>query len=432
MPYLYQAGRHPLLADLHWQYVPQRRLRALRVLARSEDASLFAVHPAADKTGVLLGSVQADGLALKGRAPLSLALAVLPGLRQLGDNGIAIFELEDDVFWFIALSQGELSVLSDVTGSRQRIQQVLEETRLFQVSDDGFCIAPAGFFPDRDDVTTPDLATLLSTDRAIQRLQRVLHARLRPVSTQKQNTRLALLLLAGVGLWVGWQHWQSVREQRQEAEARAAIQRDRLARNARKHPTINPWQTRPAPAAFIADCSQQWGRLPLSIAGWGFTVAECGADGHGRTILMARYKRPKNGNVDGFRERLATYYRLKPVFDIPGPASTAQFVQSLKLSPPRKDDVLISASDLMLRLTGYAQALHAPLTIQRKNVVRAEAEKKVPLAWQQFAFTLKTDIPPVHLFPSSLPDGIRINKIAISMSQARLHYTLQGEFYAHP
>lgn len=425
MAYLYRNDRQTMLAGLHWQYVTQSRTRALRVLARNENASHFVAIPATEGDGALLGCARTEGLSRLRHTPHALALCILPALKSLGDDGIAIFALDDDIFWFVALNQGELSVLSDITGSREHILQTVAEFGRFHTVIDGFCIAPDGFTPDHPAVIFRDLGDMWVPRRApLQQLRRTLETRLRPVSPRKNNIRLIAALLVSVGVWLGWQHWQTIQTQRQDALARAALQRDRQSKN---HPIIKPWQTQPSPAAFISGCSRLWDRQPLSIAGWAFSVTECGPDGKSHVILMARYRRPKHGTVGDFSARLPVYYNLRPEFDIPGEASTAQFIQRVPGSPPKKDDSLTDTRHLLQTLTSYAQQLHASLTLRPQTQPTA-----LSLPYRSWAFSLKTDIPPTHLFPSSLPGGIRISKISVSLTQARLHYVLLGELYATP
>jgi len=55
----------------------------------------------------------------------------------------------------------------------------------------------------------------------------------------------------------------------------------------------------------------------------------------------------------------------------------------------------------------------------------------VDLPWRTYSFQLDTDIPPENLFGSDInKSGIRLNTITMTLSNARLHYTLEGTLYA--
>ncbi|MFJ3459448.1 type 4b pilus protein PilO2 [Scandinavium goeteborgense] len=424
MARLIKHGRLNALAGMHWQFVAQTRIRALRVLARNEDATRFVVVPSASSEGVLLGCDRdAPDMPRRG-LPVSLALLVLPALKRHGDSGVAIVPLDENTWWFVAITQGELSVLSDITGSKSRVLAAIDDFYRFQPRDDGFCLAPEGFLPDRAS-SESSLAALLD-DSPSSLIRRFLSARLRPVSTQKTNARIGLAAVVCLAAWLGWQHWQTVKEHEQETAAHNALLQARQARLNNAKNVTNPWQTLAAPAEVLTSCRRQWSRLPLSIAGWVFSVSECGSDGKGHTILMSRYKRPRNETVGDFAARLPVYYPQTPVFDIPGPASTAQFIQAVSVPVPKKNDRLLKQHALLLWMTSYAQKLHADLSIQPKA-----RNTKVPLPYLMYAWSLKTDIPPDNLALNALPDGVRVSKVSMTLAQARLHYILQGELYAH-
>lgn len=287
-----------------------------------------------------------------------------------------------------------------------------------------FTLAPAGFLG-QDISAALTVEDILKSLTGIARWQHLWRCRLRPVSRQKQQSwLLGLILLALAGGYT----WHYVAQQ-QEAERLHALKALRDKRKAARHKTIpvsRPWLTQSRPADFIGACVGQWKTLPLAIEGWTLNLAECGPrDTSGDRILMTRYARGNHGTVAGFLERLPHYYPVTPEFDIPGAGSTAQFVLPVPVEPARHQDKLIPEKRLLQWLVNYAQRLDATVTIQPLPV-----GEKIPLPWRQFTWTLKTDIPPEHLFTGDIPDGFRVSKVSFARSPGRIHYVLNGDLYA--
>lgn len=411
------VGKLEAVAGLKWDFVTQSKTRALRILAKSENASHFIALPY--EQGTLLGT--ATQASSKGRF-VSLAMMVLPALRQRGENGIAIFEYAD-AYWFVAIIQGNLAVLSDVTGNANTVMAAVDEFERFNTSEGGFCIAPDGFFTDRlaENVTLAD--ALVSHDR-LKNIRRFWGSRLLPVSTHKANARRVLAGTLCLVSWFGWHQWQELKAQEETEKKRQAFL---ASKNKGNVPLVTkPWVTKPLPATTLARCHQVWKTLPLSIAGWRLSSAECGLNAENRSILMTRYTRSDNGSVGDFALRLPAYFDVAPVFDIPGSASTAQFILPVVMPVPKTaPESLLPAGDALVELTTYIQRLQATIVIQKQSV---RSKTAADLPWQVYQFVVKTDIPPKHLFNPPVP-GLRLTKIGFTLSQGRLHYTLQGELY---
>lgn len=409
------VGKLEAVPGLKWDFVTQSKTRALRILAKSENATHFIAQPC--EQGTLLGT--ATLAHSKGRF-VSLAMMVLPALRQRGENGIAVFE-RADAYWFVALVQGNLAVLSDVTGNANTVMAAVDEFERFNAPEGGFCIAPGGFFTDRvaENLTLPDA---LASHERLKNALRYWGARLHPVSTHKANARRVLAGALCVAAWLGWHQWQELKAQEATEKQRQAFLASK--KTGKVPPVTKPWVVKPVPSTTLAQCHQVWKTLPLSIAGWRLSSAECGLNADHQSILMTRYTRNDNGAVGDFALRLPVYFNATPVFDIPGSASTAQFVLPVVMPVPKSaTDTLLPAQDALVELTTYIQHLQATVAIQKQS---ATAEK---LPWQVYHVVVKTDIPPVHLFKQSVP-GLRLTKVGFTLSQGRMHYTLQGELYA--
>lgn len=409
-------GKHHVIAGITWEFVYQKRARELRVMAKSANASHFASMSA--RNGVLLGTVNLK----EKKVPVSLALLLLPVLRQHGENVTAVFELAAEEYWFVAIAENELAVLSDITGTKNIVHSAIDTFNTFN-GISPVCIAPPGFFTARE-VETLTLDTALKNVSFEQKYA----ARLHPASTHKVNTRIAVIAGACFAVWIGWQHWEQVQADRQTALDRKAYLDAKHSQWAKDHQIVKPWVSQPLPAEFLSQCSRVWKSLPLSIAGWRIQSAECGDDGDEQSILMVRYKRGEAGSVGDFAARLPVFYpRITPTFDIPGSASIAQFILPIPVAKvARQDDTLIPARKALVDLTTYIQRLQATVVIQKQSL--GDKVHNAALPYQLYHFTVKTDIPPEHLFAQNFP-GVRLTRISLSLAQARMHYAISGEMY---
>lgn len=413
---IFTVGKQRVVAGMTWEFVYQKRSRELRVVAKSANASHFAALPG--KSGVLLGTTTIR----EEKSPVSLALLLLPVLRKHGENVTAVFELAEGEYWFVAITGNALAVLSDITGTRNTVLAAIDTFNTFN-GISPVCIAPTDFFTAQE----AEPLTLSAALKAVTFKQKFA-ARLHPVSTHKTNTRIALTAGVCFAAWLGWQHWEQVQADRQTARDRQAYLDAKQSQWAKDHQVIKPWVSQPLPADFLTEYSAVWKKLRLSISGWRIASVECGNDSDHHPVLLARYSRQRNsGTVGDFTKRVQTLYHVTPVFDIPGSASTGQFVLPVTLlSVTERDNTpLLPAREALINFTSYIQWLQATVSIQKTSPVN-DIQK---LPWQVYHFQFKTDNPPEHLFMRQFP-GVRLSRITFSLSQARMHYTLQGEMYA--
>ncbi len=120
--YTLQNGSAWLVAGLHWQYLPLRGRRSMRLRAKEAKATHWAALPTGDgqAQGTLLGTVNlADQAALKRGGMASMALAVLPALPEAC---YGVFPLSNGQYWFVAVSDGMLSPFGDIVGDETAIR----------------------------------------------------------------------------------------------------------------------------------------------------------------------------------------------------------------------------------------------------------------------------------------------------------------------
>lgn len=421
-PYVIPHGRHSLVAGLHWELIAGARAAARRA-ARAREADRLTTVPAG--RGQLLtgtGNLCDAGLTPKeARRAASLALCALP---ELGAHGWGIFPLGNDRYWFIAAQDGQLSVLSDVTGDREAVCQALETFLSFDTAaaDDRILFCPDGLVPG-----------VSGCERALEELLSGLTvsrtARLQPVSNRRALFAWSALLLLVFGGYFGHQQYQTFQDETKQAAARAAFLKAREQLKSATPAVLLPWKSQPVLQDFVSHCSRRWQAAPLSIAGWRFTTADCTQD-----AIRFAWSKPAGGTIGDFAHRLAHWYPgLAPLFNIPGSADTGGVAVALSMPLPASPEDAGSMEAQTQRLTHYAQQLRARLSLTEDGAATTRIDgQQLALPFRSFSFTFSTDIPPDRLFNPAQFDasGIRLTRITVSLAQARLHYVLEGTLYA--
>lgn len=417
--YLYLTPHSRLVAGLHWQYLPLRGSRGMRMRAREERASHWVAVPLSD--GTLLGTLSLTEISpARGKPLASLALQLQP---RLPADGYAVFALPDGRYWFSAAHGGRLSMFADVVGDEAAVRSAAG--RFIQATpepDAGWSvIAPEGFFP------TLPVRTLTLT--ALLEAKRLRHARLHTTQNRRARLGQVALLVAAVGGYGLWHQHQARQAQAHIAAARAAL----LAEQRRPDTgqMSKPWAGTLQLPVILARCEAAWRQAPISIAGWAFNAADCAGDG----ALTLHYRLPAGGTVGDFAARAPRYYPDIPtVFNIPGGADDAALTLSIPLPSPAPPEIL-PAGDVQIRnLTSYAQRLGAQLRLaQEPPLTQTAGDQVVTLPWRLYSFTFITAIPPDRLFAPSRFDsrGMRLTHISTALADSRLIYTLEGTLYAN-
>lgn len=400
-----------LVAGLRWQLMNGRRKAAAKRVAVSQNADWFAMA-AAGKAQLLVGSGQLSEAGIsphKSGYAASLALHVLP---LLGENGWGIFALEAGKYWFIASQNGMLSVLSDVAGDDGTVRHALETFLSFSSSQagEGAVFCPQGFLAET--VGIPRTLETLLQHSGIGRM-----SRLHPVASRLPLICWTALLLAVVGGYGGVHYYQASQQAKRIAAARAV-----LAGEQNPATPPSPWQTEPVLKDFLTHCSRQWKTVPLSIAGWHFSHADCT-----QQHIIVYWRRVAGKTLSEFTQRLAHWYPgLAPQFNLAEGADTASVTLPLQMPLAAVAENITDADSQRTRLINYAQQIRADLQLSE-----AREEEEKGSAWGYFSFVFSTGISPDYLFSAAQFDaaGIRLSQITVSLNQAKLYYILKGTLY---
>lgn len=342
-------------------------------------------------------------------------------------NSYSIFEVNESKYWFVAFVNGNLSPLSDLYGTKDKI---INAVNLFlsltsKPSDGWDVISPNGFLD--QDYRTENIRSL--AQRSKPQKSSYFH---------KTHDKLGAALWAGVIalallIYFGNEYYQErqLQDKIEVAQKELALKRKNTLEN--RLDELKPWGKKPLLHDYLKACNETWKTAPLSIAGWRFKTAKC--EYNNGTELSLSYLMMKGGTVDDFSSRLSYWYGSAATvkFNIPGAANEAIFkVPIAKVGTP-KPEKLLDFDFQTQRLTSYAQRMNADLRLQESNTDHRDDDGTITvMPWRAIDFTFVTDIPLDRLFDASRFDdtGIRANSIILELVDYRIKYTIEGTIYA--
>ncbi|ASL91112.1 type 4b pilus protein PilO2 (plasmid) [Serratia marcescens] len=425
--YTLQNGNAWLVAGLHWQYLPLRGRRSMRLRAKEAKATHWAALPTGDgqAQGTLLGTVNlADQAARKGGGMASMALAVLPALPEAC---YGVFPLSNGQYWFVAVSDGMLSPFGDIVGDETAVRTAASNfLAITSTPASGWIIyAPGGFFPG-EETEDKSLSELVDSKVGLRR------ARLSQTHDPKVLWLWGIAVVALGAGYVGYSAWEKHQEEARIAAAQAVLMARQQMAQQTPADSLKPWATQPRFPSMLSACRSVWKAPQISIAGALFITETC--DVQGKIIL--HYALSNGVTVEDFALRLPALYgsNIHPVFNIPGSADDASFALTVPISPPEHPEDLLPGNQQIQRLTSYAQRINARLRLSEMDVSTQLTQGDVQnLPWRTYSFTFITNIPPDRLFAPTRfnSSGIRATSITTTLKNNRLEYTIEGLLYAN-
>ncbi|WP_426575563.1 type 4b pilus protein PilO2 (plasmid) [Xenorhabdus stockiae] len=419
-----QINKSCLIAGLQWQYLPIRGRKNMRLRAQEKKANYWSALAIGEKQtqGTLLGTGNiTDTQEIKrGTVFASMALTVLPNFSQ---DCYAVFQLSEDKYWFIAITDRSLSPFGDVVGDKTTINAAINTfLQVTPIPEGGWVVyAPSGFF---NGIQTEELELLpLLTNKT-----NIKRARLYKTHNQQSLWLWGSIAIVLCGAYVAHDAWEKKKSQTRIEAAQAALFAQQ--ENRTNLQDIKPWHSLPAFPYMIEACSKAWKNAPISIAGWIFNSGQC--DNTGNITFL--YTLTNGGTVEDFANRLPLFYggNTKPTFNIPGGADNASFTVPFQL-PAGHTESLLSGDQQIQNLTSYAQRTNAKLRLVENSPPTQVIEGEVHyLPFRTYDFTFITNIPPERLFSSSHgfnSSGVRATSIAISLNNNQLEYSIEGTLY---
>lgn len=400
------------LAALRWEIASTQSKSELRRRATQEGATHFLATSFSDSE-LLACWVQVPKSEKK--APISAALAVA---HQLSDDCYAVFELQSDIYWFVANCKGQLSVLSDKVGNKESmLAAVTFFLSMNKSTHKWHVIAPVGFFEDREAESTPLIDFTLSS--SVTKLYNI-----PSMSLRRPVLRYSLIALAVVGVIVGTHIYHGWEEDRALQMAKLQLKENIKAQK----PVLPPWPSVPDTPPILQVNGEY--KTPLSVAGW---MLESKTYTPQSNIALT-YRRSGNASVADFKRRAQELFGKKHQveFNIPGGADQATVTLPIPMLPSTGQQELIGLTEAMLTLTTFAQRQNAQLQLDPQPNTKLIDGENIILPWREVRFTLIIPISPdIYIYSLPMP-GLRIARIHTVRQGVRLNYTLEGTLYANP
>ncbi|WP_288496101.1 type 4b pilus protein PilO2 [uncultured Pantoea sp.] len=371
---------------------------------------------------------------IQGSRPHTLVGNVSPGRTRSGVYSLAVaFQLceggnawgiyrlssEQECWVFFAVSNGHLSVMGDVTGTRADVEAAAENFLLFNDSGEIRCAARA------EDGTDALSFTSRLTRTQLRRCR--LHRRVAPAALALPSLLLITLLGAG------WYARDTLSERARQAADEAAF-RARLAMTPAK-PVLpasapHPWAHQLPVPVMLSFCWLTREPLYASVVGWRVSDAECIPKG-----IRLRYTATLGATVSDFAKRVKELFGLDAVFNLQEGGKNGDVFIPARVNPAQfEDEKLPGAEALLMRFISHLQRRNIDVKFDEvKPPVLAPGQemKTAPQDWREFTFIINSRMQPELLFQGLDATGIRLTSVAITMNeQAKFNYTIKGSVYA--
>lgn len=377
-----RIGGKDYVAGMNWELVEPAKLDDFLESLRGELGPKGLVCHRKHKESISVGSAAEPGTEIAGA---SLALAIVDCHEQ---PWMGIFELPNEMYWYIAISkEQEIVSSSDKVGTRTEIEQLRAQ------------YLGLGEWREILEGDAEDLEERLKEARKRHKpLYKV--RRLQPERRGWLIPAVAVVLIgAGLLFWYH-RHEQYVMAQRQELLAQQ--RRARLAQTQRQEHPIKgpvPWSLLPRMKTAIAQCQKTLLALPIDLNGWEPSRVTCTSSG-----AAIAWRRDDFGNAAGAPGTLG-----------PDGNSAATFKRW------RRQVTRGSITDAL----PYRKLMAAMFSIAQANFLRfTQATLAVPGAhpggrshpsppYVKHVFTFRVDSLP-EMFPFASVPTARIESVAIS------------------
>ncbi|EIG6065676.1 type 4b pilus protein PilO2 [Escherichia coli] len=415
------AGRNVFLAGLEWKTLPSQ-YRHARDFARAQKADLFLACQYLSNedanTHTMVATASCRILPGKPRQYLSLALLILPLLEQ---GGYAITELtlpgETPRYSFVSAVDGVL--VSDLVGSGEEVREARDTFLSINTEpEQGWTRYEPVAFSAGDQNQALPLSTLTGSGK------HPAAARLNPVSRGAQFITVSLIIALLGAAWYGWQYYERWKtEQAAQAAAARQVTEERIS---------PPWPGLPETDAFIRGCADIWASLPLSAAGWRYSLAECSTEGDNGN-LRASYTNTAGTTVTDFIRRISDMTGTRPFIVMPeGKTGGIGLPVSFRLPEHPVDvDALPESSVLQEQLTTLAQSM--PLTLDWQEVSNSVTDENgniIQPPWKEYDLQIQTLLPAYQLVERLKAPSVRFISVTRQLENGRFHYQFTGKYYA--
>ncbi|HFW3088921.1 TPA: type 4b pilus protein PilO2 [Salmonella enterica subsp. enterica serovar Reading] len=332
--------------------------------------------------------------------------------RTCGDNAWGVYRLDESRYVFLATVDGLPSVMADVTGTADVTGQALQRFLAFNTApEEGWT------------VTSPEDAPLSWETLGASAGSRVLRVcRLRPVRQDMKSLSVVagLVLLGAAAFWL-WPDGD---------DDLPPVLSDVMPVAPTPEPVYlpHPWKEMMPVRAFLARCRAWREAVPVTLDNWQLARGECSDGG-----LLLVYSRQTGGTAAGFARRATDVFHRQPVINLT--TGGGEGTVHLPWTPfPSVDEPVPPAAVQLMRLVSWYQAHQAMLTLTAVNEepgMPGDDGTPPPVQdWQEYTFTLTDRRVPEMLAGPADGRGIRISKVAFTLSGEGQQYETEGHIYA--
>lgn len=408
MNYVINLHGLDFVTGLFWQNLTETSSSKIRkeIVRAGKDDDCDLVCIPSIKNPIQAGYMRRTGLAshkkIRGFRSLAGALAETnPG------SWLGMFEVESDLFYFIAVHNDHILAYSDIVGDRETIQKKLEHT----LSSGGwqYVVATEGFEYAGATIQHVELA-----DMAVKRAPKI-----KPLEYKFQDLPVkqlfagALLVGAGYFVWTEYVAWDQ--EQEREAFAQRKLQEE-LARK-KKEQVIPPWTTAVPVERFLSTCEQQFHNVHLSIMGWQLLSWSCD-----NNQVTASYEKQSLASTLSFMDAMSGMSLSQD--GLKGSQNTPVKMAATGSLPA------IRTQRAKAALMDYAALHDLKINFQPVPVQQPMPGKDAPPPppWTSEKISIESNYPVFQLVGLTAP-GLILKRLETTRDKDSWHWKIEGELY---
>mgnify|MGYP001627112168 CR=1 FL=1 len=415
----YRHGRQTVqfVAGLSWQpLVPDSFKKQLQPLARDLRADLY-VYRRSDRSMVGFASTTAG--ARVGQVPVALMVAQKLVTENDPQNALLAIKLpgEEDACLYLMIRDGFVLAGYDRVAKSDEIRDAFFSD--LSASDDWDLLVCPQDWRVRSAVSR-DFESFLPLKGG--KLAIPPAWRLKSVKPSRSLTliKLAVPALLAWGGWKGYAYWQQVQQERIAAQL-AAEHAQAIESSKREKMNAKPWPKIPRAADFAKACEQAFESSFVVVPGWALSDFSCESGSFVMRLSRA-------GKAAWIAHLKAAY----PAANVAPDGQQATVIFPLRLSGSTLPEGEIpQAASRVERMRDYAADYGLAITVNAESLAPRVVEG-VTLPWTDFRFSLETSLSPSAVVAAIDGPGLRLSRIAGSITSGIVKYQLQGIQYAKP
>lgn len=242
------------------------------------------------------------------------------------------------------------------------------------------------------------------------------------------------VLLAVTGVYLALDYADQQEQIKRAAAQAMRLKQEEINKQARYQAALDklkhPWITTSSVPVLLKGCNDGLKKFELSLKGWTLTSLRCTQEG-----IEANYSRPSNSAVtaDKFVSAVKERFDTDPIFNITQ-TSVSVFFVSHNL-PPNGDDPFVNMGEQLIKVVSLFQSVNVPASFSEVSIKEekknSEGEDMPPQDWQEYTFSVQTNVPAELIFKDKEYTGIRLNSIVYEFGQddGSLTYKITGSLY---